>query len=241
MLAQVKRCKAQAQLAAQRLEKVLPRWMVRPEAFADSPGWGVIRWAEGWDGLPRADLVVVGAAERSALGRILLGSVSYKVVTYCACSVRIARFTAHTVDRKLQLLIGVDGSPDAFSAVRAVCSRRWPTGTQVCVVCVVDSRMKMLNSAIQPQGTSAADEMAEAIAERGADELRRVGLTVSKHVTMGEPKQEILKQAEELGADCVFVGARGLSRVERILLGSVSTAVAMRALCSVEVVRFPAA
>jgi len=35
----------------------------------------------------------------------------------------------------------------------------------------------------------------------------------------------------------VFVGAKGMSRVHRVLLGSVSGAVAVRAGCSVEVVR----
>lgn len=229
----MKRCREQSQRAADRLKQVFPSWAILAEAAADSPGWGVIRWAEGWDGASRADLVIIGAAGKSVIGRVLLGSVSHKVVTYVRCSVRVARVTAASKDRNLRLVLGADGSPDALTALQAICSRNWPPGTEVRVVCAVDSRM------ITPwPGVSSVDG-AEAIAERAADELRGVGLAVSTHVTKGEPQRELLKQAEETAADCVFVGAQGLSRVERILLGSVSTAVAMRAACSVEVVRSP--
>jgi nucleotide-binding universal stress UspA family protein len=51
------------------------------------------------------------------------------------------------------------------------------------------------------------------------------------------PKRLLISEAEDWGADCIFVGARGLSHIERFWLGSVSTAVAPRAHCSVEVVR----
>jgi len=67
--------------------------------------------------------------------------------------------------------------------------------------------------------------------------LRTRGLTVSSVITEGDPKHVLLDEAEHWGADCIFVGARGLSRVERFLLGSVSAAVAARAHCAVEVVR----
>ena len=52
-----------------------------------------------------------------------------------------------------------------------------------------------------------------------------------------EPKALLRGEAEDLMADCIFVGARGMGRLERILLGSVSLGVAARAHCSVEVVR----
>ena len=55
-------------------------------------------------------------------------------------------------------------------------------------------------------------------------------------VKEGDPKRVLIEEAEQWGADCIFVGARGLRRLERFLLGSVSTAVAARAHCSVEVV-----
>ncbi|MBO0799053.1 MAG: universal stress protein, partial [Blastocatellia bacterium] len=50
-------------------------------------------------------------------------------------------------------------------------------------------------------------------------------------------KRLLVSEAESWGADCVFVGARGLGRAGRFLIGSVSSSVAARAHCSVEVVR----
>ena len=47
----------------------------------------------------------------------------------------------------------------------------------------------------------------------------------------------ILHEAGEWNADTIFVGARGIGRLKRFLLGSVSSAVAAHADCSVEVVR----
>ncbi|MGH7177405.1 MAG: universal stress protein, partial [Tepidisphaeraceae bacterium] len=69
-------------------------------------------------------------------------------------------------------------------------------------------------------------------------ELSAAGLASSSMLIEGDPKHVLIDQAKNWSADCIFVGARGLSRVERFLLGSVSTAVAMRADCSVEIVRF---
>jgi nucleotide-binding universal stress UspA family protein len=63
------------------------------------------------------------------------------------------------------------------------------------------------------------------------------GLTVSTLVRKEEPKHLLVSEAEAWGANCIFVGARGMGTFERLLLGSVSSAVAARAHCSVEVVR----
>jgi len=83
----------------------------------------------------------------------------------------------------------------------------------------------------------------EAIAQRFADEaaepLRAAGLKVTPQVRSGDAKRELLAAAQQCNADCIFVGARGLSRIERFVLGSVSIAVATRAHCSVEVVHVP--
>jgi nucleotide-binding universal stress UspA family protein len=75
------------------------------------------------------------------------------------------------------------------------------------------------------------------VVEGAADKLRSAGLKVSIVVKEREPKALLCSEAEGLMADCIFVGARGMGRLERFLIGSVSSGVAARAHCSVEVVR----
>jgi nucleotide-binding universal stress UspA family protein len=67
--------------------------------------------------------------------------------------------------------------------------------------------------------------------------LQKAGLEVSSVFAEMDPKQLLVEEAEKWGAACILVGARGLGRWKRLLLGSVSTAIAARSHCSVEVVR----
>jgi nucleotide-binding universal stress UspA family protein len=76
-------------------------------------------------------------------------------------------------------------------------------------------------------------------AENNADLLQGVGLMADSVFIDGDPRHEINAEAERWGADCVFVGARGLGALDRLLLGSVSSAVVHHAHCAVEVVRHP--
>jgi nucleotide-binding universal stress UspA family protein len=73
--------------------------------------------------------------------------------------------------------------------------------------------------------------------DAAARTLKAAGLKVTVVVKDEEPKHLLCGEAESFGADCIFVGSRGMGPVERFLIGSVSSAVAARAHCSVEVVR----
>lgn len=220
-----------ARRASEQLRTSFPHWDVQAEACADSPAWGVITKIDAW----KPDLVVVGSHGHSALGRVLLGSVSQKVVNEARCSVRVVH--AHAVEKtaSVRLVVGVDGSSDADAAIQAVVERVWPSGSEARVIAVVD---QALITAVKWEDTNDAGAHAgvHTIVETAAEKLRVVGLTVSTIVKEGDPKHVLIEAADEWGADCIFVGARGLRRLERFLLGSVSTAVAARAHCTVEVV-----
>jgi len=236
----VDEARALAQHARTHVLTSFPAWDVQAEAGADSPAWALIKKADSW----QPQVIVVGSHGRSAMGRILLGSVSQKVLTEAHCSVRVGRRPPQSDAAPLRLLVGIDGSPDAEAAVQAVATRQWPVGSAVRLVTALDARMCSALAFMRLPGeiesetreADATTRMSRTL-EAMAASLRTRGLTVSSVITEGDPKHVLLDAAEHWGADCIFVGARGLSRVERFLLGSVSVAVAARAHCSVEVVR----
>ncbi len=232
--------RALAEGAAKRIQASFPDWKVRSEARFGSPASQLLAVADQW----RPDLIVAGSHGRSAIGRLILGSVSHKVVTEARCSVRIARGQPKKSDSPVRIVVGVDGSPSAEGAARAVAAREWPAGSAVRLIAVFDTiTPTMAGSLIPPvvhwaeEENLAAVELVRRMVESLEPQFRSANLSVSPVVKPGNPKRILVQEAEGWEADCIFVGARGLSRIDRFLLGSVSAAVAGRAHCSVEVVR----
>ena len=239
-LHQLHQSEALAQQAREQIKSAFPDWNVQYEALADSPAWAVIRKADEW----KPDLIVMGARGHSVLGgRLILGSISQRVVYEARCSVRIARGPRKQSDAPLRLLIAVDNSPDANAAVDAVCSREWPKGTETSLLTVVDTVMEVPNPSdpesmkwIEVGDEGNWDQVRDLFAP-AAQKLRNAGLHTEVLIERGTPADQIIEEAQSWGADCIFVGAKGTRGIDRLLLGSVSSAVAARAYCSVEVVR----
>ncbi len=231
-----------AERAASRVRKDFPRWNVTAEACADSPAWALIKKADEW----KPDLVVVGAQGHNVLGgRLILGSVSQRVLYEARCSVRVARESKGKYGVGARILVGVDGSKDSEATIDAVARRVWPVGSKARIVSVLDTVMSVAHG---PDGEQSVVKWVEVdneeewrwvkgIYEASAEKLRKVGLKTKVVMKKGNPKRQLLKEAEDWRADSVFVGAKGMRGVDRILLGSVSAAVAASAPCSVEVVR----
>lgn len=227
--------------AAERLQKNFPGWQVGVEAYADSPAWGVLKKAGEW----KPDLVVVGSQGRNALSRLVMGSVSQKVLTEARCSVRVARGRIEVNGSPVRIIIGIDGSPGSEAAVRAVSARQWPTNCEVRIIIVEDPLIPAMIGRIIPpvakwaeESNKAEDAWVHNIVARAVHDFESTELKVTSSVMPGDPKRVLVEEAERWGADSIFVGSTGFSnRFERFLLGSVSAAVAARAHCSVEVVR----
>jgi nucleotide-binding universal stress UspA family protein len=228
--------------ASRRVWSYFPDWKVRAEALAGTPSRELIQKAHHWE----ADLIVVGSQGRFALGRFFLGSVSKKVATEARCSVRVARVGVEKGDdAPPRIIVGVDGSPEAERAIRAVGGRVWPDETEVRIVTVDDGVSPTRVSGILPAAAAMitgcneeAGVKARTMVEWGAEELRAIGLNVSVAIEKGDPRRVLVEEARKWRADCIFVGPRRFnSAFERVRLGSVSTALVTNAPCSVEVVR----
>ncbi|HZN12200.1 MAG TPA: universal stress protein [Blastocatellia bacterium] len=229
-----------AEQAGARVRATFPAWEVSVEAVTGLPAEVIIGKATE----SGADLIVLGSQGRSKLGRLILGSVSQEVLAQAPCSVRVARSRREPGEAPPRIIVGVDGSPRAEAAVRAMEARAWPPGTEMRVIAVHDPLRPTIVGKIIPSvaGWTAEVNQAERgqvreLAENAARRLRAEGVAVSPLVKTGDPKAILLDEAEAWAADSIFLGTGEVKGFERFLLGSVSSSVAAQAPCSVEIVR----
>ncbi|MCA1577464.1 MAG: universal stress protein [Acidobacteria bacterium] len=210
--AALKHAHAIAQQGADRVKREFPGWTVSFRAEGDSPAWGVIKTATRL----QSDLIVAGAHRHSSLGgRLIMGSVSQRVLYEADCPVRLARCSNRQREGPIRIIVGFDGAAESDAAVDAVASRVWPAETEARVVIVRD-----------------AMTLGEQL-----EKLRTSGLKTSEVIKHGDPAHVLLHAAEEWDADSIFVGSRDLHGFRHLLQGSVASAIAAQAQCSVEVVR----
>ena len=227
--------------AATRFQANFPNWKVNHEAVWGSPNWELFAKAEEW----KADLIVAGSHGRSALGRLFLGSISQWLLNEARCSVRVSRGKLDEPDFPVRLLLALDGSRNAEKALEQIIARNWPARSEVCVV-TVDQPLELtyiggmappLRESVESFNKKERNK-SQRFVNAAAGKLKSTGLRVMSDVIEGDPKKVLVQIAEEWRADCIFVGATGLTnRFQRFLLGSTAAAVAARAHCSVEVVR----
>jgi nucleotide-binding universal stress UspA family protein len=237
----VKEADEMALKAASRFRAMLPQWTVKHESVWGSPNWELFSRAEEW----KADLIVVGSHGRTALGRLFLGSISQWLLNEARCSVRVARGKLDEPDFPVRLILALDGSRSADKALAEIASRNWPAKSEVRVVMVNQPLELTYIGGMAPPLLDSIDsfnheehDRSLRLVKAAAKKLEQAGLRATADVFEGDPKKVLVKVAEDWRADCVFVGATGLTnRFERFLLGSTAAAVAARAHCSVEVVR----
>ena len=196
----------------------------------------------------RPDLILVGSHRASALADLFVGNVAVHTLRHAGCSVAIvrARLDDGLIARKI--LVAVDGSAYAEAAARAIAERPWPARSEVRVLSVVEVVLPAMHALFDPPFVQ-SDEVqrlrleAMARAQKAVSDavaiLAPSGLAVSESISvlLDGTKEVILREALDWGADWLFVGSHGRQGAERLLMGSVSEAIAMQANCSVEVVR----
>jgi len=237
----IEAAQATAQRGADLVRGLFPGWTVHARSVSDSPAWGILKEADAW----HPDLIVIGSHGRGPVQRFFLGSVSQRVLADARGAVRVVRpGNEPAVEGPPTLLLAVDGSEESLAAASALRARSWPKGTRVYVVTVIDPR---LESAVAWPGVYASEwvqqrdagarEWVARVAEKFVRDLEGAGLRAEMHLFDGDPREVLLRQAEEFGAACIFIGAHGLQHGQRRALGSVAAALASRAHCTVEVVR----
>jgi nucleotide-binding universal stress UspA family protein len=136
------------------------------------------------------------------------------------------------------VLVATDGSESASRAVTTATDLAALCGASLHIVNVYQkSRQELRVSGMQmayPEGIDRGS-VAETQAEAAASLARSNGVETTTHVVPGDPADQIVATARQVGADLIVVGNKGMRGRQRIL-GSVPNEVAHKAHCSVLIV-----
>jgi nucleotide-binding universal stress UspA family protein len=190
-----------------------------------------------------ADLVVVGSKGLTGLEGFLMGSVARAVAHRCERPVLVARAPEHGLH---DVVFATDGSEHAAHAVEFARRLPLPAAARQTVIHVVqpyrpvpdflyidrDEHRRTVAEIHKKQ-----EELGAGVLTDARDRLAELGNSVATELRAGDPAAEILRVADERKADLIVAGARGVSWIEGLLLGSVADRLLKEARCSVLVVR----
>jgi nucleotide-binding universal stress UspA family protein len=182
-------------------------------------------------------LVAMGSRGRGRIRRALMGSVSDAVVRHAHCPVMVVRWKPVAFPAKV--LLATDGSEEATVAAQIVTDLGKKTGSEVHVVHVGEIPITHYPDRFGYRALYEEHEReARQLLETQVESIKAAAATVAQeHLRMGKADEEVVVLAEELGADLIAMGGRGLGGVKRALMGSVSDSVVRHAHCPVLVVR----
>lgn len=165
-----------------------------------------------------ASLLVIGAKGEGTLKRLHLGSTAEYVLRHAPAPVVVVK-KATTVR---SVLVATDGSAHAQRAVATLAEMPWTAQIEELVVLGV-SRTRSHGE--DPAIAAAVDHAVDTLA--AADLDKPIAM-----VTHGHVAQAVLDHADEIGADLIVLGTRGLGVLRGLWVGSTANGVVRTAASS---------
>jgi nucleotide-binding universal stress UspA family protein len=132
-----------------------------------------------------------------------------------------------------RVVVGADESDSARDAVRHATELAKMSGGTLHIVTAYKPRpMRSDSMPDEFRYTVGSDDHAQALLIDLSSRARATGVKAETHAETGDPADVIVKVAEQVQADLIVVGNKGMTGVRRVL-GSVPNSVAHQAPCAV--------
>ncbi len=145
-----------------------------------------------------------------------------------------------------KILLAVDGSETSLKATDEVLKLAKAFGSEVKIISVVyEQPIYPMPGAVIPPDLAETrkslmmilQETAKNMLDHVAEKFLAAEIKVSTSIAIGRPSEEILSEAHQGEYDLVVVGSRGLTGIQRVLLGTVSGKIANNAKTSVLIIK----
>lgn len=144
----------------------------------------------------------------------------------------------------MKILLVTDGTEFSNYAIEKVLAMGLCDKNEIKILSVVNFPVPVGldpigGMATYPEMEQTQKHYAEKVVRAAEERIRAAhqNLSITTEVTVGSPESRIVDIAEDWSADLIVVGSHGYNTWERLLLGSVSSAVVHHAPCSVLVAR----
>ncbi|MBF0518753.1 MAG: universal stress protein [Nitrospirae bacterium] len=170
-----------------------------------------------------SDIIIMGRRGMTGLKRMIMGSVTAKVLAYSPCKVLVV--PKETEVQGEHIMLATDGSKfSAAAELEAInMAARCPFVRSFHAVSVASTKEKM------PEALRNLERVKEMATKRG--------VKVETLALVGEPYKAVVNASMESGADLVVMGSHGRTGIEKLLMGSVAERVVALAPCSVLVIK----
>jgi nucleotide-binding universal stress UspA family protein len=187
----------------------------------------------------KADLILIGSRGLSDIKGFLLGSTSRRVASMAPCSVLVVKERFSACNR---VTLAVDDSRPSRAAAQFLRSHMLSESATVTILSSAESPVSDLAARYLPASQIAAlmqpvIERTTRLVDSFRDDFIKEGWTATIMVKMDHVIDTIVKHVEADHSDLLVVGARPLTKSERLHLGSVSESLLRHAPCSVLIVR----
>lgn len=154
----------------------------------------------------QVDMIIIGTHGRTGLKRLMMGSVTAKVIGHAPCKVLVIPKDARLTLEKI--LIATDGSIFSELASREAVSIAKRCGSSLIALSV----------AKRDENLPAAKESVDMVRQVAEKE----GIKVEALTPKGIPFEVIVKTAAQKNAGIIIMGSHGRTGTERLLMGSVT-------------------
>ena len=185
-------------------------------------------------------MIVMGRRGRTGLKRLMMGSVTARVIGHAPCNVLVVPKAAQL--EFTNIVVATDGSKYSVAAASEAIGLAKRNGSALTVLAVVPSELLTpvdIDFTVNQRELIAEKEMQEA--EKNArtvkEAAQKEGVAVKAFVMSGKPADAIIETAKEKSADLIVLGSHGRTGMERLLMGSVAERVIVLAPCPVLVVK----
>ena len=164
------------------------------------------------------DLIVMGRRGLTRFERVLMGSVTSRVIGYSPIDVLV--MPREGVLKLDKILVPVDGSKYGDAAMERAIKLAAKFNSELHITTVVDINPEAY--ALYPNIAEQLEEGARSMLSDALKMVEKAQLKADTSMHEGDAHERIIHMAQEFGADMICMGSHGRTGLSRLLMGSVT-------------------